>query len=149
MHADWYHGRRLHEVTRAGWGEEEMVLVAREENRPVRHGIALAGGSLCRVRVNEDLHAAFPHRTLDAIKRLRKSTKYRDLRERLRNEEELKLRLSAETEPAEDPTDHEHELPWMSRRGVVIDEVLYVRREGRLTPTRHTNKGGDDITMVR
>ena len=57
-----------------------MVLVAREENRLVEKGRHLCGNESANITVNQDL---FPNRTADAIRGLRKSVKYRAMRDRL------------------------------------------------------------------
>ena len=59
--------------------------MAREELRLVRE--ATKRGVTCRVNVNADLCRAFPHRSMDAIKGLRKKLKYLSLRARLGDEE--------------------------------------------------------------
>ena len=66
-------------MTRAGWYDDEMVLVAREENRLVEKGRILCGNS-ANIMVNQDLLRAFPERSVVAIRGLRKTPKYRQLR---------------------------------------------------------------------
>ena len=51
--------------------------MAREE---IRLGeVARAKGNMSRIKVNADLCRAFPHRTLDAVKGLRKTSAYKTL----------------------------------------------------------------------
>ena len=66
---EWYHSIRIHLVTKSGWSEDEMVLVAREENRLVAEGRHLCGNMAANPRVNQDLFRAFPGRSADAINR--------------------------------------------------------------------------------
>ena len=60
-----------------------MVLVAREENRLVERGRRLCGNESANIRVNQDLFLKFPNKSADAIRGLRKSVKYRAMRDRL------------------------------------------------------------------
>ena len=60
-----------------------MVLVGREENRLVERGRHLCGNESANTRVNQDLFRKFPKRLADAIRGLRKSVKYRAMRDRL------------------------------------------------------------------
>ena len=78
----WYssNGTRIHLVTKSGWTEDEMVLVAREEDRLVEKGRHLCGNESANITVNQDL---FPNRSADAIRGLRKSVKYHAMRDRL------------------------------------------------------------------
>ena len=71
--------------------------MAREELRLVRE--ATKRGVTCGVNVNADLCRAFPHRSMDAIKGLRKKLKYLSLRARLGDEE----KESPPVEPPESP----------------------------------------------
>ena len=79
VYPKWYHETRIHQVTRS---EDEMVLVAREENRLVAKG-RLCGNMAFNHRVNQDLFRAFPGRSADAIRSLGKTMKYRKLQNRL------------------------------------------------------------------
>ena len=67
VHPEWYHGKRMNLLTRAGWSDDEMVLVAREENRLVEKGRIICGINSANIRVNQDLFRAFPERPADAI----------------------------------------------------------------------------------
>ena len=107
VHQEWFHGVRLHLVSKSGWFEDEMVLVAREENRLVAVGRQFCSNMAANIRVNADLCKAFPSRSADAIKGLRRQAKYRELRDR----------LSLGGPPAEDPIDYER--PWQARSGMV------------------------------
>ena len=84
-HPEHYHSANIPKVVREGWSNDECVLVAREELRLVREGYKR--GSTRRVNVNADLCRAFPQRSMDSIKGLRKNLKYLSLRTRLADEE--------------------------------------------------------------
>ena len=76
-HPQWYHAYYIPHILRQGWSHEEMVLVAREE---IRLGVvARAKGNKSRIRVNADLCRAFPHRSMDVVKALRKTSVYKTL----------------------------------------------------------------------
>ena len=57
---EWFHGVRLHLVSKSGWSEDEMVLVAQAENRLVAAGRQFCGNMAANIRVNADLCKAFP-----------------------------------------------------------------------------------------
>ncbi|RLJ22762.1 hypothetical protein DJ031_00280 [bacterium endosymbiont of Escarpia laminata] len=105
-HPEWFHGVRIADVSRSGWSTDEMIVVAREEIRLVEAGKMVQGPNV-KIRVNFDLFRKFPERTADAIKGLRKSEKYKNLRER----------LMSGASPVEFPI--EYEKPWLSRIGLV------------------------------
>ena len=72
-----YHANNIQQTVRQGWSHEERVLVAREE---IRLGeVARVKGNTSRIRVNADLCRAFPHRSMDAVKCLRKTSVYKTL----------------------------------------------------------------------
>ena len=73
-HATEYHLQCLPVFKKERWSHEETVLVAREEIRLSKAGVK---------SVNSDLFRKFCNRTADAIKSLRKSAKYKAIRERL------------------------------------------------------------------
>ena len=56
-----------------------MVLVAREKNRLVAKARSLCGDMAFNPRVNQDLFRAFPGRSAEALRMLRKQAKYREL----------------------------------------------------------------------
>ena len=96
-HPDIYHREKIPTVVRKGWSHDECVFVAREELRLV--GEARKRWVRNRVNVNADLCRACPHRSLEAIKGLRKNDKYITLRETLGQQESE----SPPTEPPESP----------------------------------------------
>ena len=96
-HPDIYHREKIPTVVRKGWSHDECVFVAREELRLV--GEARKRWVRNRVNVNADLCRACPHRSLEAIKGLRKNDKYITLREKLGQQESE----SPPTEPPESP----------------------------------------------
>ena len=60
VHPEWYHGKRMNLLTRAGWSDDEMVLVAREENRLVEKGRIICGNNSANIRVNQNLFPGVP-----------------------------------------------------------------------------------------
>lgn len=72
-HAEFYHRNHVSAVKKARWSDEEMVLVAREDIRLEEAGVS---------KPSIDLFGRFRGRTADAIKCMRRSEKYKTLRER-------------------------------------------------------------------
>ena len=107
VHPEWYHGIRISLVSKSGWTDEEMVRVAREENRLVEVGRHLCGNPAANIRVNQDLLRKSPKSSADAIHGLRKTANYRTMRDR----------LSVGVSAVEDPIDYER--PWEARLGTV------------------------------
>lgn len=60
------------------WSEEEMEMVAREEVKAIRSGVA---------NMNQHLQSVFPERTLESVKGKRKSEAYKNMVKRLVDEE--------------------------------------------------------------
>ena len=98
-------------------------------------GRQLCGNMAANVRVNEDLFRAFPGRSADAIKGLRRTAKYRDLRQR----------LSEGGPPTEDPIDYER--PWEARLRTVAGglppplNAEQMHERARLRPEPANRKG--------
>ena len=81
VHPEEYHRTRVHELAKSGWPDDELVLVAREENRLVARARSLCGDQTYYPRVNQDLFRAFPGRSADAIRCLRKTKIQRGARQ--------------------------------------------------------------------
>ena len=107
VHPEEYHRTRMHDLAKSGWPNDELVLVAREENRLVARARSLCGDQTYYPRVNQDLFRAFPGRSADAIRCLRKTARYKEVRDR----------LALGGSPVEDPIGYER--PWETRPGPV------------------------------
>ena len=81
-HPEAYHASNIPQEIKARWSDEEKVLVAREELRLVA-AARRRDRSASRIYVNADLCRAFPHRSLESIKGLRKQRAYQTLRSAL------------------------------------------------------------------
>ena len=139
-HPDYYQERNVPRVVRQGWSHDECELVAREELRLVEAG--LAKGKTTRIRVNVDLCRAFPHRSMDSIKGLRKQASYQTLRSKL----DMSRKEAPPAEPPESPvgsfsvgegrkwttpTPKDRKGPKIRWSNELLDEVA--RREARLS----------------
>ena len=85
-HQEFYHNSQKVVKTKTRWDEEELYLLASEELRLINNK--------CKA-INKELTNKFPHRTMEAIKGVRRQTKYKQLLDRLRDSE-LERNLNGE-----------------------------------------------------
>ena len=115
-HPEEYHVKNIPQAIKVGWSNEEKVLVAREELRLVA-AARKRDRDVTRIHVNADLCRAFTHRSMEAIKGLRKQRVYQTLRSSL----DESSREAPPADPLKSPervvllTQREsgpHPLPW-------------------------------------
>ena len=90
-HQEYYH--RTHEIskTKVRWNPEELYLLAKEEVNLVNQN--------CK-SVNKELQRLFPHRTLEAIRGVKRKAEYK----------ELLLQIRSNQESIGNPTDDNNDL---------------------------------------
>ena len=137
MHEKNFHANNIPEQrVKARWDDEKLVLLAREELELVRKGVR---------NVNQELMKVLPHRSLQSIKGVRRSSnkKYQNLLLEFRSEPIFERDVVGEEEPAQggvhpemnefcgqglitvnDFADRHHESWWARLKAEIVDSVF-------------------------